>query len=194
MINLNTITKALVILVVIAIGAGILIGGLLKDTDLVNFIRNRAVAEQIGSDTSYQEAWRQIELPYLIQEREAQSRKSIAEADRETQLIETQAQVDVERMQEAAWLEGEQNRLKLERERLWTFAMVALVTFLGISISLIATYWAIRAINQRFRKSESRMRRDAQNRMVQSPQYRDQAIKQARQREKDAIDRIIKQN
>ena len=137
MYNLNVITSALVRLVLVTTLVGSILGLLLSNTDIANFMRNRAEAERVRSDIQWQNNLREIELPYLKAERAAQSAEVIAESNGNVELINAQTQAEITRIVGKARFETNVQDL-----------VIILGRYLGMGISigfsLVFTYFLIR--------------------------------------------------
>jgi hypothetical protein len=124
----NSISNALVALVVIVIVAGLALGLAFGQTDLVNFMRNGAKAEAQHIANQYQAAQNEIDLAQYKIERQIQSE----EAGRATR-AETDAKIA--QMEEAMRVQRESNALRLERDAQWTDVATKILLGLGLGLS-----------------------------------------------------------
>jgi hypothetical protein len=106
----NSISNALVALVVIVIVAGLALGLAFGQTDLVNFMRNGAEAEAQHIANQYQAAQNEIDLAQYRIERQIQS-------------------------EEALRVQRESNALRLERDAQWTDVATKILLGLGLGLS-----------------------------------------------------------
>lgn len=187
--NLNVITKSFVVLIVIVMIAGGVIGGLMKDTDLVNFFRGKAEADQIQADTQKDiEQW-EIEKPYYQKEREAESARIIAEINAEIAILDAKTQAEVDRIIGTAINQNMEDALKIEKESMWAGVMTSLVTYFGIGVCVIGCYVTVKVVNRNFHRGRFITWDRNVNVLDHDIYARRKAIAAARQRERDAIAR-----
>jgi hypothetical protein len=124
----NSISNALVALVVIVIVAGLALGLAFGQTDLVNFMRNGAEAEAQHIANQYQAAQNEIDLAQYRIERQIQSE----EAGR---AIRTETDAKIAQTEEALRVQRESNALRLERDAQWTDVATKILLGLGLGLS-----------------------------------------------------------
>jgi hypothetical protein len=117
-----------IIVVVSLVGAGAALGN--SDTDLVNPQHASADADRIRADTTWQQQLNQMEYPYLAQERAAQSEAEVARLAAENNAYLAQ-------LQENLRLQKEQHDRQLALQEALNWAIVAIVTVLGVGVSLV---------------------------------------------------------
>lgn len=122
-------SSSFVLVVIILISFGAIFGVVSQNTDLVNFMRNRAIADQIEAETDFETQKHAIEIDFYPNEAKAKSELAIAKIAQEILEIEIQNEEMKERSKEKVRFESEIHDLILGFITHWWLLFPILIGF-----------------------------------------------------------------
>ena len=160
-----------------------------SNSDFGKFFRSRAEAERIQADIAWQEQLRQIELPHVQAEREAQAKVARAQTEAELARIEIDKAAYAAQAEEVRRAQVEQNNQRLAAQAKLTDVGIDLLRAGSLALILILTGVSLKALLRLVERKIPVQQIALQPMPINSwrnPNFRREQIELARQREYQA--------